>query len=392
MDDKTIKIILITVAVLVLVTCLGGGALIGLAMVFRGARLSEVTPAPSVTPGVKEGSGYLKKRLVTEAQGFAPLMGLYTVDQGRDGIQELVVVGESSAAIFDQQWRGLKAVTLDGVEPWITTVPFDAQGDGVIEFLCQSGEEGDPLFLNSEGKRVEFAVKHSEGTGAEVADVDGDGRAEILAGDFLSGDLRLLDLSGRELWSRESTELSAFDFIDLPGGGRAVVILANEKECAIHEAGSGRAMVRCENGEYRSDLRPVRWIGDTGRSHFILTGDDFGVYDSGGKLTARIASFDPDDFAVCAYGASVKLGPAEPELFAMAQVFEGIDVLCLTDGTGKRVYAEVLESVPMDVVGIGEHLYVALDSGVWDYTLASGGTAVMAEEPAAEATPEASGK
>lgn len=121
---KTVKIILITVAVLVLVTCLGGGALVGLAMVFRGARMAEVTPAPSVTPGVKEGAGYLKKRLVTEAQGFAPLNGLYTVDQGRDGVLELVVVGEGSAAIFDQQWRGLKAVTLEGVEASIPVVEF----------------------------------------------------------------------------------------------------------------------------------------------------------------------------------------------------------------------------------------------------------------------------
>lgn len=46
----------------------------------------------------------------------------------------------------------------------------------MIEFLCQSGEEGDPLFLNSEGKRVEFAVKRGEYTAVEVADVDGDGR------------------------------------------------------------------------------------------------------------------------------------------------------------------------------------------------------------------------
>lgn len=146
-------------------------------------RCADVLPAAGPEVVVTRSDGYVEiwqlqtgTRLRRFACGLTP-SAVAAADLDGDGSIELVVTGSSSTRVLHVD--GSLVAALPGIGGEDVTIG-QMDGDAALEFATTSGHVVDGASLS-----VQWTWAPGFGIDVEVADVDGDGRDELLAGEFV---------------------------------------------------------------------------------------------------------------------------------------------------------------------------------------------------------------
>lgn len=326
---------------------------------------------------------------------------------------DMVVAGRLGARVFDaagapRSETKFEFGTRDSFGPLKTKMPKmwvgdvsvrDLDGDGVCEYLARGAIDGAALFGHGGALLWSYgALEGEKGYIDDLAagDLDGDGSPELVAG--WRGSLEAFDRGGRKLWERPwKPAIHVLEVADADGDGRAEIIVSH-----------GRMGVFDSNGEQVRDAELPFYLarfsvlrGPRG-GESLLSVEDGSVwtFDSKGervqKFPAPLAEikvaphkmipggsgeggiFDLTVDKVDAYdgeGAWVRLDPARPEMLAVITYYVAPErsVLYVYDKSGALLYEEVLPGRCLAVAalpapeGRPQELLVGCDSTVFRY-------------------------
>lgn len=327
---------------------------------------------------------------------------------------DVVVAGSLGARIFDAAGAprsetkfefGKKDVSLGPLKSETPKMMLgdvgvkDLDGDGVCEYLARGGLDGAALFGHNGALLWSYgAFEGEKGSIDDVAagDLDGDGSAELVAGWWES--LEAFGRGGRKLWERPwKPAMHALEVADADGDGRAEIIVSH-----------GQMSVMDSNGEKLRDVELPFYLGHFsvlrgprgGESLLAVKEGGVWTFDSKGervqKFPAPLAeikiepykqhiegdenrSFDFTIDSVDAYdaeGAWVKLDPARPEMLAVITSYVVLDrsVLYVYNESGALLYEEVMPEQCRAVAampapeGRPQEFLVGCDTTVWRYS------------------------
>jgi len=175
-------------------------------------------------------SGRVTRRL---RPGVAFVVGLEAADLDGDGAMDFLVV----------QGSELCAVSLDGTVRWRTKPAeganppslarvrvADLDGNGAMEVVTA----GDRVTCwDAQGATRWVAKAEVKATTLELADLDGDGKTEIV----VSSPLTVLSCDGRVLWSKPTeARYVPYSVADVNGDGRAEIIVGSRDKIEVFDA------------------------------------------------------------------------------------------------------------------------------------------------------------
>ena len=275
---------------------------------------------------------------------------------------------------------------------------IDLENDGTYEFAGTAGNGNSVkgFILDSKGKIIHefddgkerFSIQN-----VNAKDVDGDGEKEIIV--EYSNELRFYDLEGNEKWSQKSSADSlsnSSEFADIDGDGKDEILHAN------YLSGSIRKL---KSDSVEKIKRPYNQHG------FLIKGiekpsivffeqNNLGLFDFEGNLLKRyeapLSEIEKKGFYKIekvhglskfvqpfrANAVKVKLKPGEAEYLAVLLTLSTetenyfVDMLYLYDGNGKLVYQETtggddrrMEIIPLE--NETEGLLIQEKDKVWLY-------------------------
>lgn len=262
------------------------------------------------------------------------------IDIDGDGEQE-VFLAARDGMIYAFRYDGLELVDLDGnptttsgyvdlggsADPWAAPSIADLDGDGTFEMVVTSRGGEDTLYAFSilrEGEPVALAgwpVSFASGEGRSLteptlADVDGDGGAELCFVAERQGTVHLLDATGQDLpgWPKTAAlggwSYSSPVLVDLDGDGDLEIVAAgrNGKVFIWHHDGQAFAGWEQPFDSGRSDVGSPA-LGD-------LDGD--GALEIVVNLGARVFALELDQSSVSGWEGGKSYPPQEYRLASPA--------------------------------------------------------------------------
>lgn len=147
-------------------------------------------------------------------------------DLNRDGMNEIVVTSSSGVYIFSQS--GVELYNFKIKSNLASPAIGDIDGDGVNEAVIASGEDK-KIYVISNGSLKEFSSVEWVSSNLALADLNGDGKLEIVAGDIY-GSIYIWDYKGDVMEHDGVThdEFTSAVVADLEGDGRKEIILGND--------------------------------------------------------------------------------------------------------------------------------------------------------------------
>jgi hypothetical protein len=222
---------------------------------------------------------------------------LHCADWNQDGLDDLIFTGDDEIVLLESTGEGRFAapVTLDVTRGTVDAIQVvDWNGDGAEDLVCLHHDEDYPLrFLlrRPDGKLgPRFEVEAPQFRSSAMADVDGDGRAELLAVFRQSGRLAcfapqpppearlLLSHYALRAQGREKTKRT-YGVGDLQGDGGMDVVVADPEAAAVSlftSAATGGALQRTTSPSLVgvSDPRIGDVDGDGERELVVVSGPE----------------------------------------------------------------------------------------------------------------------
>ncbi|MBI4602786.1 MAG: rhombosortase [Planctomycetes bacterium] len=359
-------------------------------------------------PRVVLGSGSLTKRLACDCRSLGGVTDIAHVRPRRRADQVVVAAGTAGALFLEPETcRVLETVKVnDGRPPFHTYRIVDADGDGDIELLRFPGAGEDTAALYSDlGQKLWTASCPSRSFPLlAFGDLEGDGRLEFLLSGLHSDKVRLVDHAGRRLWDeRWDRGTNDVAIADLDLDGRAEIVCTNGKQLVIRDR--HRKVVHREpfpEGCYVNDLHVLEGPRPDGPLRLCVGFYDHGSH--GREVGQRYRILEADGSTVAKeIGPQEMIGPylprravrleagAEPYAVRIAEAkYQGVLVgfsatrlvVKVFDGAGTPVYEELVASSAGEVArGDGamvvvpsatpgeERLLVGYGPDLWEYQL-----------------------
>jgi len=345
---------------------LGGGYL--LSRFFRSA-----VPESLRNPRVVTGQGALAKRVVYEQPALLRVSEITRREQAATADFEWVVVGEGGAAFLGEDFQPRRTVRFSGF-PLAPAMAVDLGGDGSTEFLSRSSFQSNVVLFDTNGKIRSSYEMPALVKIAAAGDVDGDGAAEIAVGFGGDTGVHLLSAEGRKLWEQPDGNVWHVEMADINDDGRAEILHSNAGGNLRIRDAAGSILHDYDLDVYVGDFSLTRWGGEAKSKHLLTLYDGF-IYVVGfdGNIVARLEAPGSERMGD-AYGTTVRLPNGTRYYAALLSYFWDRAVLYVYDAEGRLVYHEVVGekcgAVAAIPAGAAERLLVGCQGKVWEYSAA----------------------
>jgi len=257
----------------------------------------------------------------------------------------------------------------------------DVEGDGICEFYNRDTWAHETVLLNHDGSR-RWSYKFADAAmdDACAGDVDGDGISEFVVGYNGDGGVHLVNADGTRRWRQPSGNVWHVEIADLNGDGRAEILHTGGSSDLTVLNGNGATLATWSSPDSRLDLSKfslVSWPNRGGLPHVIVPGANvLGLLDGSGKLAAVFDAPQAKDFEDIS-ATLVLLQPKAPPYLAVLLHFElaGRSILYVYDPQNKLIYRELLgenaaalATLPLGKTGI-EALLVGGEDKVYEYVI-----------------------
>jgi hypothetical protein len=281
---------------------------------------------------------------------------------------------------------------------------LDLEGDGVCEILGHDGLDGATVF-NHRGQVVFSRGEYADGKSSikELAagDLDGDGKLEFVASWGYEPwiGIELFDRFGNSRWRREEeSKPGPFEIADVSGDGRAEIVEDNGMEIIIRDA-QGKMLSHVKMPVYLWHLSLcARADGQGAPQNLAVREGSLWLIDLDGKNFSKFDAplseiklakprevkmpGDSDSYKVekeevfRAKGVWTRLKKDQPKYLAVIASFSVLDrsLFYIYDEQGKLVYQEVLPEdcnaiaiLPPENDGDSEELMIGGDKTIWRY-------------------------
>jgi hypothetical protein len=208
-----------------------------------------------------------------------------------------------------------------------------------------------------------------------VGDLDGDGAVDFVIGMGARNGVRRLDASGRVVWAREDADVRQVELVDVDGGGDLEILHSNRQGAFVVRDGNGEVLESFETGQPARSFAIAPWPLGRPSPHVLQReGDQIRLWTPSGRLAAALpAPVWNEQGRVLAAAFAPRRSPAVWLAVLDAFPAEGISVLSVFDGDGRRVYDQVLDE-PCAALGsleqageAGSDLLVGCSGRVWRY-------------------------
>ncbi|MFQ5664338.1 MAG: FG-GAP repeat domain-containing protein [Terriglobia bacterium] len=347
-----------------------------LVMVGGGYLLSRhfMTAVPDTVrePRVLKGEGIMQKAALYEDWAVGLITDIHYQEQPPEE-PEFVVVGESGAAFLSLDFQRRRLVRFPRFE-MDRPVLVDLEGDGTSEFLSRGSWVSKVILFDSDGK-PRWTYESPVGVDdAAAGDVDGDGQAEIAVGFNGDGGVHLLDMNGQKLWDEPDGNVWHVEIADVDGDGRGEILHSNARGHLRIRDATGSVVREYDLEPYLADFSLTRWGEDLEPKHLVTT-DDQTIYviDFEGNIVAELEAPESIDTADV-YGTSVRFRESVRYYAALlSYTYMRRSILYLYDPEGQLFYHELLDAGCAALLalpsGRAESLLVGCEGKVWRYSL-----------------------
>jgi hypothetical protein len=202
-----------------------------------------------------------------------------TGDMDGDGADEVWIVRKSGPPYFaDALGSGLETklkVALPGFSLPVRILPVDLDGDGRAEIVA-ADDQGSFGACDRQGRRM---WTYLPPRGASPADREVRGLDDVKAGKerrvavaHQGGSVAVLDRAGREVWRKDVGKLRRLRSFDVDGDGSGEVLLGTESGQYVAQGPTGSLVHVFALGEAVTEIRPVEVDGDPRRAEVFLGG------------------------------------------------------------------------------------------------------------------------
>lgn len=319
-------------------------------------------------------AGSVEKAVFYEDSDLGPLSDIRYGEMDQQPGRELALVGESGAVFLDGTLQPKRTVRL--AREWSSQPALiDLEGDGVPEFLNRNNSWARPVVVFNADGSIRWTYDGPTGVDdAAAGDVDGDGMAEVVVGFNGDGGLHLLDASGKQRWRQPAGNVWHVEIADIDGDGRGEILHSSVEyrgSWVIRDA-MGKELHRDDAATHLSDFALVRWRGKEGAVRVVTAADDaVFVMDLKGRKVAKLTA--PDCwFLGETHAAAWETGGSSYLVVLVDYSNEKRAALYVWDAEGNLLYFEVLPEACATLGampgGEGEVLLVGCQGKVWKYS------------------------